>query len=115
VRLDRFILLNYVGLVKIIKKHDRLTGLCTRPWLLSRLASGSFVQVRFDQVVTALSDAYAAVRARRAGGAPDSGTAWVPPAAFERATTKYWVAPEDVLAVKVRALCALPRSLHRKV
>jgi hypothetical protein len=57
--------------------------------------------VRFDQVVTALSDAYAAVRSRRAGGAPDSGATWVPPAHFERATTKYWVAPEDVLAVKV--------------
>ena len=102
-RLDRFILLNYVAFVKILKKHDRITGLCTRPWLLSRLSSGSFVQVRFDQVVTALSDAYAAVRGRRAGGAPQSAAAWVPPVSFERATTKYWVAPEDVLAVKVRA------------
>ena len=102
-RLDRFILLNYAGFVKIVKKHDRLTGLCTRPWLLSRLSRGSFLQVRFDQVVTALSDAYAAARARRAGGAPDSGATWVPPAAFERSTTKFWVAPEDVLAVKARA------------
>jgi hypothetical protein len=107
VRLDRFILLNYCGFVKILKKHDRLTGLCTKPWLLSRLSAGSLLQVRFDQVVTALSDAYAAVRARREGSAPDSGAAWVPPASFERATTKYWVAPEDVLAVKVRACSAI--------
>lgn len=121
-RLDRFVLLNYTGFVKIVKKHDRVTGQSARPWLLLRLSSsGSFVQQRFDQaragraasaparlltrpctqVVTALSDAYASVRARRAGAALKAG-AWVPPSNFERSTTKYWVAPEDVLAVKVR-------------
>ena len=104
VRLDRFVLLNYAAAVKIAKKHDRVTGLCARPWLLARLsgANRSFLAARFDRAVTALSDAYAATRARRAGGAPDGGTPWVPPAAFERNTTKYWVAPEDVLAVKAR-------------
>ena len=108
VRLDRFVLLSYAGFVKIAKKHDRLTGLCTRPWLLSRLASGELMRARFDTVVTSLSDAYAAVRARRAGGAPDGGEAWVPPSDFERATTKYWLAPEDVLAVKVTLVKHLP-------
>ena len=108
VRLDRFVLLSYAGFVKIAKKHDRLTGLCTRPWLLSRLASGELMRARFDKVVTSLSDAYAAVRARRAGGAPDGGEAWVPPSDFERATTKYWVAPEDVLGVKLTLVRHLP-------
>ena len=46
VRLDRFVLLSYAGFVKIAKKHDRLTGLCTRPWLLSRLASGELMRAR---------------------------------------------------------------------
>ena len=112
-RLDRFVLLSYAGFAKIVKKHDRLTGLCTRPWLLARLAGGELMRARFDRVVVSLSDAYSAVRARRAGGAPDGGAAWVPPSDFERATTKYWVAPEDVLAVKVRpACCAAGTRAH---
>ena len=106
-KLDRFVLLNYTGFVKIVKKHDLLTGHNTLPWLLTRLSvDGSFMQQRFDTMVTSLSDAYAAVRARRSGTSGKAST-WVPPSNFERSTTKYWVAPEDVLAVKARG-CIWP-------
>ena len=113
VKLDRFVLLNYTGFVKITKKHDLLTGHNTLPWLLTRLSvDGSFMQQRFDTMVTSLSDAYAAVRARRSGTSGKQST-WVPPSNFERSTTKYWVAPEDVLAVKARCelACGVPADL----
>ena len=108
VKLDRFCLLNYTGFIKLVKKHDRLTQHSTLPWLLTRLSNdGSFMQHRFDTLVTSLSDAYAALRARRAGASGKPAAAWVPPSNFERSTTKYWVAPEDVVAVK----CALVKHL----
>ncbi len=68
-KLDRFVLLNYTGFVKIVKKHDRVTGQSTRPWLLTRLSSpGSFVQQRFDQARRARHAG--ARRARTAAHAP---------------------------------------------
>ena len=107
VSLDRFVILNYLGFIKIAKKHDKLTGRCARHLLQQRLATNSFLQHRFDAVVVSMSDVFATLRARRAGKA-SSAAVWVPPTDFERATVKYWVTPEDVLAVKLALVKHLP-------
>jgi len=107
--LDRFILVNFTALIKVWKKHDKLTGTRASPAVLQRLATAPFLLHRFDVLVVTLSDTFASLRARRddPDGMAAAGGVWVPPSDFERATTKYWVRPEDVLAVK----CALLRNL----
>ncbi len=47
--LDKLILLNYEGFLKIAKKHDKWIGLSTRPWMLARLATATFFHERFDK------------------------------------------------------------------
>lgn len=85
--LDKLILLNYEGFLKIAKKHDKWVGLSTRPWMLARLASAAFFHERFDKIVSGLSDAYATLRLREH---PEEVGVWAPPSEFNRNTTKYW-------------------------
>ena len=65
-----------------------------------------------EAVLLALSDVYTQVRcldaavakaaqaAAEAAGQP-ADTEWAPPDEFKRSTTKYWVAPENVMRVQV--------------
>ena len=103
--LDKLILLNYEAFLKAAKKHDKWIGLSTRPWMLTRLSTAVFFHERFDKVVSGLSDAYAILRAREH---PVGKVVWEPPSEFNRCTTKYWVKPEDVLAVKLALIKQIP-------
>lgn len=103
--LDKLILLNYEGFLKIAKKHDKWIGLSTRPWMLARLSTASFFHERFDKIVSGLSDAYDMLRLREH---PEIKVVWAPPSEFNRATTKYWVKPEDVLLVKCAMIKEIP-------
>ena len=95
--LDKLVLLNYEGFLKIAKKHDKWIGLSTRPWMLARLSTATFFHERFDKIVSGLSDCYAVLRLREH---PEDEGVWAPPSEFNRKTTKYWVKPEDVLSIK---------------
>ena len=95
--LDKLILLNYEGFLKIAKKHDKWIRVSTRPWMLARLSTAAFLHERFDRIVSGLSDVYSILRLRLH---PEEGGVWEPPLEFKRKTTKYWVKPEDVLGVK---------------
>ncbi len=39
------LLQNFTGFVKIMKKHDKKSGLCVSPWFLARLVGESFYKV----------------------------------------------------------------------
>ena len=100
--LDKLILLNYEGFLKIAKKHDKWIRISTRPWMLARLSTAAFLHERFDRIVSGLSDVYSILRLRLH---PEEEGVWEPPTEFKRKTTKYWVNPSDVLHVK----CAMVR------
>jgi SPX domain protein involved in polyphosphate accumulation/uncharacterized membrane protein YidH (DUF202 family) len=95
--LDKLILLNYEGFLKIAKKHDKWIRISTRPWMLARLSTAAFLHERFDRIVSGLSDVYTILRLRLH---PEEEGVWEPPAEFKRKTTKYWINPSDVLHVK---------------
>ena len=95
--LDKLILLNYEGFLKIAKKHDKWIRISTRPWMLARLSTATFLHERFDKMVSGLSDAYSILRLRLH---PEDDGVWEPPSEFKRKTTKYWIKPENVLSVK---------------
>jgi len=114
--LHKFINQNSMGFSKIAKKHDKKTGLASRPWLEARLSYGeSFILVKFDILIVGISDVYSRIRKlretikkQREGTVGQDEDMWVPPQSFERKTTKYWVEPENLLAVKIMIVKQLP-------
>ncbi|KEZ44362.1 Vacuolar transporter chaperone 4 [Scedosporium apiospermum] len=105
--LAKFVQVNYTGFYKIIKKHDKLTGWHIRPAFDSRLKAKPFYKGDYDASIVKLSKLYDLVRTR---GNPVKGdsAAGGSQANFVRSTTKYWVHPDNVMAVKLIILKHLP-------
>ncbi|KAF1963585.1 SPX-domain-containing protein [Byssothecium circinans] len=105
--LAKFTQLNYTGFQKIIKKHDKVTGLILKPVFATRLKIKSFYQDNYDAYVVKLSKLYDDVRTR---GNPVKGdsSAGGKQQNFVRQTTKYWVHPDNVLELKLIILKHLP-------
>ena len=108
VNLDTFIWQNTVGLRKITKKFDKNFGVNITSVVLSQLAKQeSFCSISLGGVLVTLSDVYSAIRSASATKLAEDGK-WDPPTDFSRATTKYWVAAEDLMQLKVQTLKHLP-------
>ncbi|KAJ4347102.1 vacuolar transporter chaperone [Didymosphaeria variabile] len=105
--LAKFTQLNYTGFQKIIKKHDKVTGLALKPVFATRLKQKPFYQDNYDAYVVNLSKLYDTVRTR---GNPVKGdsSAGGKQQNFVRQTTKYWVHPDNVLELKLIILKHLP-------
>ncbi|KAF2640421.1 SPX-domain-containing protein [Massarina eburnea CBS 473.64] len=105
--LAKFTQLNYTGFQKIIKKHDKVTGLILKPVFATRLKTKSFYHDNYDAYVVKLSKLYDTVRTR---GSPVKGdsSAGGKQQNFVRQTTKYWVHPDNVLELKLIILKHLP-------
>jgi SPX domain protein involved in polyphosphate accumulation/uncharacterized membrane protein YidH (DUF202 family) len=105
--LAKFTQLNYTGFQKIIKKHDKQTGLILRPTFATRLKAKPFFQDNYDAFIVKLSKLYDLVRTRgnpvkgdsAAGGAQQN---------FVRQTTKYWVHADNITELKLIILKHLP-------
>jgi vacuolar transporter chaperone complex subunit 4 len=119
--------LNEIGFKKILKKHDKMTGLAVSQWALLRVDEQSFVQSgpHFSQLLVQFSECCSKVRAmltRRSSlssplvsrASPSSSSSSAPsPAnnaqqAFQRETIKYWVERRDVMRVKTAIAKHLP-------
>jgi len=119
--LDDFARTNRMAFVKITKKYDKMHGERASTWLSARLAKEPFCNVPLEHLLITLSDVYARIREIRArpeaaaAGVPaEAPAAWKPPAEFERSTTKYWVRPEDQMALSVLIVRHLPiLIMHR--
>ncbi|KAL2440755.1 Vacuolar transporter chaperone complex subunit 4 [Exophiala dermatitidis] len=105
--LAKFTQLNYTGFQKIIKKHDKQTGLILRPSFATRLKAKPFFQDNYDAFVVTLSKLYDLVRTR---GHPVQGdsSAGGSQQNFVRQTTKYWVHPDNITELKLIILKHLP-------
>ncbi|KAF8666569.1 SPX protein [Rhizoctonia solani] len=100
--------LNFTGFVKIVKKHDKQTGLTLkRTFAHDYLEKRPFYKYNWDSIIVKLSKLYDLVRTR---GHPIQGDSSAGGAqnAFVRQTTKYWVHPDNLVHLKLAILRHLP-------
>ncbi|ORX58688.1 SPX-domain-containing protein [Hesseltinella vesiculosa] len=105
--LAKFTRLNYTGFLKIIKKHDKMTGWSLRPMFGVRLNAKPFYKEDHDDLILRISGLYDRIRTRGKERGGDSG-AGGKQAAFIRNTTKYWVHPDNITELKLVILKHLP-------
>jgi SPX domain protein involved in polyphosphate accumulation len=94
--LEKYVNLNYMGFHKILKKHDKqLPHTPCRQFYVSHLHNQPWVQGKHSDLMVILSNCFSQLRGDRLAEAV-GGSAQ----AFNRSTTKYWVATDAVSAVK---------------
>lgn len=100
--------LNFTGFIKIVKKHDKRTGLSLKAtFIRDYLERRPFYKYNWDALIVKLSRLYDLVRTR---GHPVQGdsSAGGAQSAFVRQTTKYWVHPDNLIHLKLQILRHLP-------
>ncbi|KAI7897876.1 VTC domain-containing protein [Cokeromyces recurvatus] len=105
--LAKFTRLNYTGFLKIIKKHDKMTGWSLKPIFSVRLNAKPFYKENYEALIIRISTLYDRVRTRGKERGGDS-SAGGKQAAFVRNTTKYWVHPDNITELKLTILKHLP-------
>eukprot|EP00736_Rhodelphis_marinus_P013886 Rmarinus@m.27913 len=104
VLLEKFNRLNYTAFCKILKKHDKYTPFMMKPLYMSRLERMPFYKFDPESSIERLSSVknHNILANKKstagAGGAQN----------FVRQTTKYWVHPENVTALKCYIMRFLP-------
>ncbi|KDQ57085.1 hypothetical protein JAAARDRAFT_131276 [Jaapia argillacea MUCL 33604] len=100
--------LNITGFMKILKKHDKQTGLPLKPsFIQDYLEKRPFYKYNWDALIVKLSKLYDLVRTK---GHPIKGDSMAggSQSAFVRQTTKYWVHPDNLVHLKLAILRYLP-------
>ncbi|KIK66590.1 hypothetical protein GYMLUDRAFT_93380 [Collybiopsis luxurians FD-317 M1] len=100
--------LNITGFMKILKKHDKQTSFVLKPVFIPEyLEKRPFYKYNWDALIVKLSKLYDLIRTR---GHPIQGdpSAGGSQSAFVRQTTKYWVHPDNLIALKLAILRNLP-------
>ncbi|EJU04887.1 SPX-domain-containing protein [Dacryopinax primogenitus] len=100
--------LNLAGFYKIIKKHDKRTGMDLKTNFLPQLlARRPFYKYDWETLIVKLSKIYDLVQTRGhpVQGDPSAGGSQ---SAFERQTTKYWVHEDYLVPVKLAIMRHLP-------
>nr|XP_031864280.1 uncharacterized protein CI109_000193 [Kwoniella shandongensis]KAA5531352.1 hypothetical protein CI109_000193 [Kwoniella shandongensis] len=103
-----FTKLNFTGFIKIVKKHDKLTGFSLKPMFNKEvLESHPFYRMNYDPLIVKLSKLFDLVRTR---GHPVEGdsSAGGSQNAFVRSTTKYWVHDDNIVPLKLAIMKHLP-------
>ncbi|KAF8057149.1 VTC4 [Scenedesmus sp. PABB004] len=102
--LEKYANLNYMGVHKILKKHDKLLPHAPcRQFYIAHLHQQPWVQGTYSDVLVHLSNAYSQLRGDPTGTKNEDASQ-----GFVRSTTKYWVRAEDVSNVKYHILQHLP-------
>lgn len=105
--LAKFTRYNYLGIQKLIKKHDKHTHMDRQALLVDIIRNKSLDRQRFDVALVKISALHDLCRLHgesRTGNA----AAGLDQNAFERATAKYWVHPDNVTELKAILLFHLP-------
>ncbi|CAO3616132.1 unnamed protein product [Cunninghamella echinulata] len=105
--LAKFTRLNYIGFQKILKKHDKWTGLNLQMDFVPQLRSKPLDKQRFEVAIVYISNLHDMCRRK---GQPQLGNsaAGGDQNAFERATAKYWIHPDNITEVKAIIMLHLP-------
>ncbi|KAJ8653822.1 hypothetical protein O0I10_010503 [Lichtheimia ornata] len=111
--LAKFTRINYTGFVKIVKKHDKWTNLNLKQKLVEWLRVEPLDNQRFDVAIVFISALHDICRRQ---GKPRTGNAAAGGSqnAFERATAKYWIHPDNVTEVQSILLLHLPVLIFNK-
>jgi SPX domain protein involved in polyphosphate accumulation len=111
--LAKFTRLNYIGFQKILKKHDKWTGLGLQQKFIPQLRARPLDKQRFDVAIVYISALHDLCRLQ---GKPRTGNAAAggDQNAFERATAKYWIHPDNVTEVKSIIMLHLPVLIFNK-
>jgi len=109
-KLEKYVNLNFTAFRKILKKHDKnLPNPCSA-FYIGRLHQQGWVRGDYSDVIVNISNVYSAIRGdtskEDSKGAAQN---------FLRKTTKYWVRPEFVTAIKYVVSQRLPVSLFATV
>ncbi|KAF9467991.1 VTC domain-containing protein [Collybia nuda] len=100
--------LNITGFMKILKKHDKQTGITLKSTFVpDYLEKRPFYKYNWDALIVKLSKLYNLVRTRGNPVIGDS-SAGGNQSAFVRQTTKYWVHPDNLVPLKLAILRNLP-------
>lgn len=105
--LAKFTRLNYIGFQKILKKHDKWTGLNLQRDFVPQLRAKPLDKQRFEVAIVYISSLHDMCRRK---GQPQLGNsaAGGDQNAFERATAKYWIHPDNITEVKAIIMLHLP-------
>lgn len=108
-RLEKFVNINFMGIHKILKKHDKhLPNNPCKAFYVNRMHAQAWVRGDYSDLVVQLSHIYSSLRKDDAVQAPGDEANQ----SFLRSTTKYWVKTEDVSRVKYAVLKHLPLFLQ---
>jgi SPX domain protein involved in polyphosphate accumulation len=101
--LAKFTRLNYIGFQKILKKHDKWTGLQLQKDFIPQLREKPLDKQRFDVAIVFISSLHDLCRQK---GQPRTTNTDI--VVRERATSKYWIHPDNVTEVKSIIMLHLP-------
>ncbi|KAI9269155.1 VTC domain-containing protein [Phascolomyces articulosus] len=115
--LSKFTRVNFVAIQKILKKHDRWTGLDLKQAFVQKLRDKPLDNQRFDVAIVYISALHDLCRNRGNKGSNPNKTginADGDQNAFERATAKYWIHPDNITEVKAIIMLHLPVLIFNK-
>ncbi|KAJ1553810.1 vacuolar transporter chaperone [Cladochytrium tenue] len=112
--LARFAGLNHTGIMKILKKHDKLIGGNLKTDYIPRLNKRPFFEQTYENMILRLSDLWDQVRYLHGESSTKDKSPGVDAQNIVRKTTKYWVHPDNVMEVKLLVLKHLPVLLFKK-
>jgi SPX domain protein involved in polyphosphate accumulation/uncharacterized membrane protein YidH (DUF202 family) len=105
--LSKFTRYNFLAFQKLVKKHDKYTMYNAQPLFVNIIRSKTLDRQRFDVALVKISTLHDLCRLHgqaRSGNA----TADLDQNAFEHATAKYWIHPDNVTELKAILLFHLP-------
>ncbi|KAF7727937.1 vacuolar transporter chaperone [Apophysomyces ossiformis] len=111
--LSRFTRVNFTAIQKILKKHDRWTGLDLKQQYIQKLREKPLDKQRFDVAIVYISALHDICR-NRGQRSPGNSASGGDQNAFERATAKYWVHPDNITEVKAIIMLHLPVLVFNK-
>ncbi|KAI8336738.1 VTC domain-containing protein [Chlamydoabsidia padenii] len=110
--LSKFTRVNFLAIQKILKKHDKWTGLDLKHQYVSKLREKPLDKQRFDVAIVYISALHDICR--RQGKANEAKPLGGDQNAFERATAKYWIHPDNITEVKAIIMLHLPVLIFNK-
>lgn len=111
--LAKFTRLNYTGFQKIIKKHDKWTGLNLKQDFIPQLRNRPLDKQRFDVAIVFISALHDICRQRGKPRNTDSLND-MRASSTEDDTVKFWIHPDNITEVKSIIMLHLPVHIHNK-
>lgn len=105
--LSKFSRVNFTAIQKILKKHDRWTGLDLKQAYVVKLREKPLDKQRFDVAIVYISALHDICR-NKGKLSPGNSASGGDQNAFERATAKYWIHPDNITEVKAIIMLHLP-------